>query len=1135
MEFYAILDQVLDLLHRRGRVTYLGLKLEFGLDDALLEGVKQELLFTGAARDEQGLGLCWTGVELSALAQAAMAVDSVSTAPLEPARSTPEAERRQVTVLFCDLVDSTLLAQQLGAEAYRTVILAYQDTAIAAVQPWGGYVAQYLGDGLMLYFGWPQAHEDAASRAVHASLAIIEAIAPLNEAHIAPQYGVRVAVRCGLHTGLAVIGQVGSGARQEQLALGDTPNIAARIQGLAAPNTAVLSATTAHLVQSTFALADLGPHQLKGVAAPMAVFCVHGPSAMSYADEATVPDRVPFLVGRDEEVGLLRRRWAQSTAGQGQVVLLSGEAGIGKTALVQTLRAHVGHEGGTRITFRCSPYHTHSALYPVIEHLQRLLRLERNEPAEARLAKLEQVLRPSRQPLAEVVPLLAALLAVPLLEERYPALNLSPQQQRQQTQDTLVAWLFEKAESQPVLAIYEDLHWADPSTLEWLGMVLEQASTVPMLHVLTFRPDFVPSWPMHSHMTPITLNRLERPQVEALITHLAGGKTLPAEVVAHIVAKTDGVPLFVEELTKTILESGLLRADAEHYVLTGPLTAVPIPTTLQDSLMARLDRLPGGKDLAQLGAVLGREFPYELLQALAPLDEATLQTRLAQLVAAELLYQRGRPPRARYIFKHALIQDTAYQSLLTSRRQQVHQQVAELLVEKFPETVETQPELVAQHYTEAGCTEQAIAYWQRAGQQALQRSANPEAVQHLITGLELLAMLPETPARAYQELEMQLALGPALMATKGYAAPEVEQTYARARTLCQQVGETPQLLPTLRGLCRYYQGRGAFPTVRELGEQLYRLAQREAAPMPLLEAHEVLGNTLFALGEYAAARTHLEQGIALTDPTTQRAQALRQGEAPGVRCLAIAASTLWCLGYPTQAMRRSQEALAMAQELAHPYSLVLAQYQTVLLHYRRREALAVQALAETLLTLATAQGFPLYVGFGTCWRGWALAVQGQGAVGLAQLRQGLAAVLATGQTLTRPFWLVLLAEAARHAGQVTEGLRLLTEALAAFEASGRGDLLTEAYRLQGELLLRQAVLDATQAEACFQHALAIAHRQQARSWELRAATNLSRLWQQQGKRTEAYELLAPVYGWFTEGFDTADLQEAKALLEELEG
>jgi class 3 adenylate cyclase/predicted ATPase/energy-coupling factor transporter ATP-binding protein EcfA2 len=1133
------------LLVLEQRLSYQALKRLCDLDDAYLEDIKVELIdVRQLARDHAGRMLVWTGEGLAPPASAPLsrrAAFPLSTQDTPPPQGpqppavahTVEAEHRQVTVLFCDLVDSTALAQQLGAEAYRTVILAYQEAAIAAAQLWAGYVAQYLGDGLMLYFGWPQAHEDAALRAVHASLAIIEAMEPLNTTHLVPQYGVHVAVRCGLHTGLAVIGQVGSGGRREQLALGDTPNIAARIQGLAAPNTVVLSATTAHLVQSTFALDDLGTHQLKGVAEPMAVFRVRGLSTVLDGDEATVPDRVPFLVGRDEEVGLLRRRWVQSTASQGQVVLLSGEAGIGKTALAQTLHTYVGHEGGTRITFRCSPYHTHSALYPVIDYLQRLLRLERNEPAEARLAKLEQALYPSRQPLAEVVPLLAALLAVPLPEERYPAMTLSPQQQRQQTQDVLVAWLFEAAEHQPVLAIYEDLHWADPSTLEWLGMVLEQAPTVPMLHMLTFRPDFAPPWLMRSHMTPMTLNRLEHPQVEALITHLAGGKALPAEVVEHIVAKTDGVPLFVEELTKTILESELLRADTDHYVLTGSLAAVPIPTTLQDSLMARLDRLPGSKELAQLGAVLGREFPYELLRALAPLDEATLQTRLAQLGAAELLYQRGRPPRARYIFKHALIQDTAYQSLLTSRRQQVHQQVAELLVEQFPETVETQPELVAQHYTGAGCTEQAIAYWQRAGQQALQRSADIEAIQHLTKGLELLATLPETPTRAQQELDLQLALGPALMATKGMGTPEVEQTYARARALCQQVGETPQLFPTLLGLWRFYHNRGVLQTARELGEQLLRLAQHTAAPTHLLEAHCALGQTLFILGEYTTARMHLEQGIAYIDPMGQRALALHEGVALGVPCLSYAALTLWCLGFPTQALRRSQEALTLAQELTHPYSLVVAQHNVAWLSQRRREARVVQAQADALLPLATAQGFPQWAGFGTFWQGWALAMQGQGDVSLAQMHQGMAALLATGQTVAWPYCLVLLAEAAGHVGQVEEGLRLLAEALAAIQEREQSDLLVETYRLQGELLLRQATPDTPQAEACFQQALTIARQQQAKSWELRAAMSLCRLWQCQGQRAEAYELLAPIYGWFTEGFDTADLKEAKALLDAL--
>jgi class 3 adenylate cyclase/predicted ATPase len=1057
-------------------------------------------------------------------ADAASTDKATATAPIR------DAERRQLTVLFCDLVDSTSLAQQLDPEDYRAVVRAYQAVVVAAMQPFDGYVAQYLGDGLLIYFGYPQAHEDAAQRAVRAGLAIVDAMEPLNTS-LMPQYGVRVAVRLGLHTGVVVVGSIGSGGRQEQLALGDTPNIAARLQGLAAPNTVVLSAATVPLLHDAFALEDVGVQQLKGVAEPMAVYRVLGTAEPTDDEAEPAPARPPFLVGRDEEIGLLLRRWEQSKEGLGQVVLVSGEAGIGKTALVEALRAHVAREGATRVGFRSSPYHTHSALYPVIEHLRRVVRLDRQDASETALEKLERALQESRLPQEEVVPLLAALLALPLPEGRYTALTLTPQQQRQQTLDTLVAWLVETAEHRPVLAVYEDVHWADPSTLELLSMLVEQAPTTSMLHVLTFRSEFVPPWPARSHITPITLNRLERPQVEALIRHLAGSKVLPAAVVQHIVHRTDGVPLFVEELTRTVLESGLLREAGGHYVLTGPLTSVTIPATLHDALMARLDRLPTAKAVAQLGAVLGREFAYNVLQALAPLDDATLQAQLGQLVAAELLYQRGRPPRATYRFKHALIQDTAYASLLKSARQQVHQQVAKLLIAQFPETVDTQPELVAQHYTEAGLTEQAIPYWQCAGQQALQRSANLEAIQHLSTGLALLATRPETLARAQQELDLQILLGPALMAAKGFAAPEVEQTYTRARTLCAQVGDTPQLFPTLWGLCWFYRNRGTLPAARELGEQLYQFAQRAAEPTHLLAAHDVLGTTLLFQGEYAAARMHLEQGIALADPMVQRVLAFRHVVPPRVTCLTHVANTLWCLGYPAQAVRRSQEALTLAQALAHPQSLAQAQHYAAMLHLRRREAPVVQAQAEALLILATVQGFPLYVGQGTCWLGWALAIQGQGETGLVQLRQGLATILEMGQTLSRPLHLVLLAEAAGQADQVAVGLHLLAEALAAFETSGRGDLLAEAYRLQGELLLRQATPDATQAEACFQQALAIARHQQAKSWELRAATSLSQLWQYQGKRAEAYDLLAPIYGWFTEGFDTADLQEARALLD----
>ena len=605
-------------------------------------------------------------------------------------------------MLFCDLVGSTQLSGQLDPEDLRAVVRAYQEAAAEVIQRYEGHIAQYLGDGLLVYFGYPTAHEDDARRAVHTGLGIVEAMGTLNS-RLQAEYGVALAVRLGIHTGPVVVGVMGGGARHEHLALGETPNIAARLEGLAAPNTVVISAVTAQLVQRAFVLEALSIQALKGVAAPMEVWRVVGPLETLREAAMPAPEDVAPLVGRDEELGLIVRRWEQSKAGQGQVVLISGEAGIGKSSLVDTLRARVRREGLTRVAMRCSPYHTNSALYPVIAHVQQALRFERHDTAAEKLAKLEQALQPLRLPLHEVVPLMAELLAVPLPDGRYPPLHLTPLQQRQQTYDALVAWMLEEAERQPVLMVWEDLHWADPSTLELLGLYIDQAPTAPLFHLLTFRPEFVPPWPTRSHMTPLTLHRLERPQAEALIARLAHGKTLPVEVVEHIVSKTDGVPLFIEELTKMLLESALLREEADHYALTGPLAAVTIPTTLYDSLMARLDRLPTVREVAQLGAVLGREFAYELLQALMTMEEATLQHGLTQLVDAELLYQRGRPPRARYIFKHALIQDAAYTSLLKSTRQQYHQQIAQLLEARFPETVAAEPELLAHHYTEAGC------------------------------------------------------------------------------------------------------------------------------------------------------------------------------------------------------------------------------------------------------------------------------------------------------------------------------------------------------------------------------------------------------------------------------------------------
>jgi class 3 adenylate cyclase/predicted ATPase len=1033
---YLVLRAVRALLRQEGRVTYRELKQTFGVDDAFLNDLRDELLFKHLARDEEGKGLVWTAQAQPAV-QPAMALPSQpagSVAPPEPTRLTPEAERRQLTVMFCDLADSTKLSQQLDPEDLREVVRAYQATAAEVIQQYEGHMAQYLGDGLLIYFGWPIAHEDDAQRSLHAGLGIVEAITTTLNPRLEHETGVQLTVRLGVHTGPVVVGEMGGGGRHENLATGGTVNIAARLEGVAAPNTVVISSVTARLVEKMFALEDLGPHALKGVAEPMPVFRVRGP--LEVREDETTAGGVPFLVGRDEEIGLLLRRWKQSKEGLGQVVLISGTAGIGKSSLVEVLRAQVRFEGLPRIAFRGSSYHQNSALYPVITHVERLLGIERADAPATKLDKLEQGLRPYSLPLDEVVPLVATLLSVPL-DKRYPALTLTPQQQKQHTLDALVAWMLEEAERQPVLVAWEDMHWGDPSTLEMLGLILEQTPTVPMLHVLTYRPEFELPWPTRSHMTPITLNRLERPQVEALITHLAGGKLLPAEVVAHIVAKTDGVPLYVEELTKMLLASGLLREEAEQYMLTGPLVSVAIPDTLQDSLMARLDQMNTAKEVAQLGAVLGREFSYEMLQMISSQDEETLHAGLAQLVEAELLYRRGRPPRSRYRFKHALIQDAAYASLLRSTRQQVHQQVAHLLETRFPELVETQPELVAHHYTEAGLVEPAIGYWQRAGQQAAQRSANQEAINHLAKGLELLTTLPDTPERAQQELDLQMTLGPALMAAKGWAAQEVEQAYERARELCQQVGETPQLFPVMWGLRQFYNTHGAFQTAQELGEQLLSLAARQHDSALLLVAHAALGMTLNFRGEFALARTHLEQAIALDDPELERVLAVRYGTAPGAQCLAYTAQTLWFLGYPDQALRRSYEGCTLAQELSHPHSLAMTLYFVARVYQLRSEVHATQEQVEALMTLATEQGFAQWVYCGAFLRGWALAVQGQGEEGVTQMHQVMTTLLATGAELFRAFFCTLLAEAYGQIGQGDKGLHMLAETLGVVDESGQ--------------------------------------------------------------------------------------------------
>lgn len=1098
--------------------------------------------------------------------------------PLPPTPQPLAGERRQLTVLSCNLIGSTALSVQLDPEDYSELIQKYTALCHAVVQRYEGYIAQHLADGILVYFGYPSAHDDAARRAVQTGLEIVAAL-QRHPILLPSRESIALHVRVGIHTGPVVMADIGADGRTERVALGETPNLAARIQGHAHPDEVVISAATYRLVAGFFACEDRGQPELKGVTSPLTLYRIIKESASQSRFDVAIQTGLTPLVGREDDVALLRRRWAHVTEGEGHVVLLSGEAGIGKSRLAQVLKEQVASDMVGQVEYRCSPSSQNSAFYPVIDHLQRLLQFTRDDAPEEKVRKLQTVVEegalqamPRR---AEVVALFAALLALPL-PPQYPPLTLTPQRQKQKILEALVTWLVKEAERQPVLVVVEDVHWVDPSTLEFLSLLLEQAPTTRILLLLTFRPEFTPPWTMFSHITRLTLSRLARRQVEEMVEKITGGKSLPTEVIQQLITKTDGVPLFIEELTKMVVESGLVRATEDHYKLTGPLLPLAIPTTLQDSLIARLDRLATVKEVAQLGATLGREFSYELIRAVAALSEPALRAALAKLVDAEILYQRGSGEHARYVFKHALIQDTAYQSLLKRTRQRYHRQIARMLEERFPETTAMQPELLAHHYTEADLTAQAIPYWLRAGQQATSRSANSEASNHLKKGIALLTALPPTPELIQQELSLQMTLGSVVMLAQG-CSPEAGQAYDRARELCQQSGATAQLSPVLHGLWGFYNVRGEYRTSYALAEQLLSLAESQPDDTPgLIAAHFAMGNSAFLLGELTVSRAHWGQSVALYNLQEHRSLASEYGLDLGVTSRSGTALTLWQLGYPDQALKSMQAAVSLAQEVAHPSSVAYALMCAAWSHLLRREEQQAQEQAEAAMALSTEHGIPLFFAMSTIYRGWALAQHGQGVEGLTHVRQGLATFRAMGSEMFAPFYLTLLAEASATVGQVEEGLICVAEALATAKKTEEGYWEAERYRLAGELSLQQFNVQGSkfkveespesevrspkspnpksqilnphsEAEACFLKAIEIARKQQAKSLELRAVMSLVRLRQQhaseEGSHTtqqescvrlaEAHRMLSDVYNWFTEGFDTKDVQEAKALLASL--
>jgi class 3 adenylate cyclase/tetratricopeptide (TPR) repeat protein len=1103
MDFYAVLDDIVGLLRTRGRVSYRALKEHFGLDDERLAALRDELLFAYPdAVSEQELGLAWTAGQ--------------------------RGERRQLTIIFCDLVGSTIMASQFDPEEWRDVMGAYYDACGKVIARFDGHIAQYLGDGLLVYFGYPRAHEDDAQRAVRAGLGILEAVSQLNT-DLNAKHGVSLAVRLGCHTGLVVIGDEVGRTGLDDMVLGDTPNIAARLQGVAKPNTLVVGALTHQLLGGMFVCESLGTPSLKGVSAPLEVYRVRYESTARTRLEALAGTGLTPLVGREAELGQLEAVWARVSAGQGQVVVVTGEAGIGKSRLVKALTDHAAARPAWFTHLQCSPYYQHTAFYPLIDLLERIvLRFERDDSPSQKQSKLEGFLVETGLPLAENIPVFCTLLSIPLAADYVP-LEISAEQQKQQTMRALMTIPFRRAEKQPVMLIVEDLHWVDPTTLEYLNNLVDAIPSAPILAVFTSRPDFESPWTDHPNVTVIELNRLPSSASAELTHEVAQGKSLPEQVLAEVVAKTDGVPLFIEELTKMLLESGLLEEHRDRYTLLGPLPPLAVPNTLQDSLMARLDRLAPVKSLAQLAATLGREFSYPLLQAVSPWDAEALRQGLAQLVASGFLYEQGAPPESSYRFKHALIQDAAYQSLLKSTRQQHHQRIAGALESAFPETVESQPELLAHHYTEAGLAERAVPYWHAAAARALRRHANQEAANHATRGLKLLATLPDTPDRAKRELRMQQILGPAQSFVTG--PHSVEHVHARAYELACQVGDTAAMFPALSGLAYANILRGQMREARALAEEYLTLAAPHDDALVLAAGHWMVAYAAWWQGDIIDVSNHSRRCLQFYNPDQHLAGIAAYNQNPGIVSGYLDALADWVLGYPTQASQAMERTLAHAMELEHPYSIAMLLLFSAQLAQLRREPEPARDLAEESLKVSVDIGASAMALWCLLPRGWARTQLGDITAGIQDIEESMQRRRAFRMGAVWPWYLALVADAYGAAGRIGDGLAALDEAQDWVQRNDERLYLAEVHRIRGELLRLQNV--PAEAESCFRQALTVARDQQAKSWELRAATSLARLWQHDDRRAEARDVLAPVYEWFTEGFDTADLIEAKALLDQL--
>jgi class 3 adenylate cyclase/predicted ATPase len=1059
-------------------------------------------------------------------ASSAAAASAPTTAP---ALAQSKAERRQMTVLFCDLVGSTALAVKLDPEDLRDVTRRFQGSCAAAITHMGGYVARFMGDGLLAYFGYPQAHEDDAERAVRAGLDLVAKVSQLLLAT-----GEPLQVRVGIATGVVIVGDiVGEASAQERVAVGETPNLAFRLQSVAAPNTTVVATNTLRLLGDVFVCEHVGPFELKGLSEPMMAWRVLGERVAESRFAAIHSKQLTRFVGRHNELHQLYGLWKRAEGGKGQVALLCGEAGIGKSRISKTLLDRIADDANVTIRLQCSPHHTNSPFYPIITQHEHAARFQRLDPPEVKLQKLEALLSQIGPEILADAPLYAALLSI-ATDGRYPALDLTPRRQKDLTIEAVTRQVLTLARTKPVLFVIEDAHWIDPSTLEGTNRFIEGVKTAPVLLLITFRPEFFPPWLDQPHVTMIQVNRLGRDQASAMIRDVAGCKELPPEVFEPIINKTDGVPLFVEELTKMVLESGLLRDAGDRYITVGPLPPLAIPTTLHDSLMARLDRLSAIKEIAQIGAAIGREFTYRLLAAVAPISGIALQSALEHLTRAGLIFGRGEPPDSTYIFKHALLQDAAYASLLRGRRQQLHRHIADALEDQFAELAETQPELMAHHLAQAGLTELAINYLRKAGQRANESSANAEAIGHLKLALELLQSLPDGPEHKRKALELHVMLAQAMIAGRGYAAPETREVLLQAKALTDEYTEVSQTCVILYGIWACYYVAGEVAMQQKAAAEFLAEAERHDETDSLCLSHRTLGTTYVQMGEFDAGRQHLERARELYDPEHHSQSKYLYGQDIGATALSYLCWAQWHLGYVDQAAVVAAEAKKRAEASSHPFTLAYTIcHARGMMDIFRRCPEDTRSYANAVISICTEHNFPFWAAGGRMLDGWAIACQGKADEGIEKLDEGLAAWRKTGARLWLPIFLALKAEAHAKTGRSDFALKIIEEALAISDETGERWAVAEVLRIKAGLLQAPKRVAAHEIESLLVKSLETGRRQQALSWQLRTACDLARLWQAQGRSEEALTLLQSIYDRFTEGFGTADLIQAQALLESL--